>query len=248
MTLKHRREISLEPARFLQLHKWFRNDVKWISGAVLTESRRAKTRRLARAIRRDESLENKQRDLSAARDAEKGNAHTAVFPAARAGGIQVVGVSRVHNIPHPRYLPTADDPPSRVSPRSPRGSSSPSRSAPFARRYRHFRSQYHLPPAASRPPAVDLRSCVSKHRFADQLKARFLARVRARATKEADSDTQMYAASINNECVSKKKRKFWLKLLLYIFHLVTSYYIFHLVKITTEMQSRIFLKKDRKKH
>lgn len=42
------------------------------------------------------SLENKQRDLFAARDAGQENAHTAVFPAARAGGIQVVGVSRVH--------------------------------------------------------------------------------------------------------------------------------------------------------
>lgn len=109
-------------------------------------------------------------------------------------------------IPRPRYLPTADDPPSRVSPRSPRGSSPPSRSAPFARCYRHFRSQYHLPPAASRPPAVDPRSCVSKHRFADQLKARFLTRT-LDTTKGADSDTQMYAESMNNGRVSKSRRE-----------------------------------------
>jgi len=120
----------------------------------------------------------------------------------------MVGVSRVHTayIPRPRYLPTVDDPLSRVSPRSPRGSSPPSHSAPFARYYRHFRSQYHLPPAASRPPAVDPRSCVSKHRFANQLKVCFLTRAR-NTTKQADSDTQIYAESINNGRVSKSKKE-----------------------------------------
>lgn len=76
---------------------WFRNDVKRIPGAVPTESRRAKARRLAWAIRRDESLANIQRDLFAARDATgKRMLIQPCSPAARAGGIQVVGVSRVH--------------------------------------------------------------------------------------------------------------------------------------------------------
>lgn len=55
----------------------------------------------------------------------------AVFPAARAGGIQMwvrhVCAYIYIYIPRPRYLPAVDDPPSRVSPRSPRGSSPPSR-------------------------------------------------------------------------------------------------------------------------
>lgn len=172
--------------------------MKQISSVVL------RTRRLTRVIRRDESLENKQRDLFAARDAGKENARV---PCGTRRWNSSGGCVAGAYIPHPRYLPTADNPPSRVFLQSPRGSASPSRSAPFARYYRHFRPQYHLPPAASRPPEVDPQSCVSKHRFADQLKARFLIRARD-TTKEADSDMQMYAESMNNGRVSKR-REFW---------------------------------------
>lgn len=110
------------------------------------------------------------------------------------------------HVPRPRYLPTVDDPPSRVAPRSPRGSSPPSRSAPFARCCRHFRSQYHLPPA-TRPPEAYPRSCVSKHQPRN---VKNTLPVGARdATKEAESfiPIRRYIWPRNERVASKKREE-----------------------------------------
>lgn len=74
------------------------------------------------------------------------------------------GCVTYRDIPRPRYLLTVDDPPSRVSPRSPRDSSLPFRWAPFARCYRHFRSQYHLL-LTNRSREADHRLYVSKNMY-----------------------------------------------------------------------------------